>query len=456
MNKQTAQVIQAAFKHATYPDINGERAVKVLGKVTYGLNNIQINDLTIENSEVDLKEDHAVNIMIQNVSASFKGILHYGYGGWFVNIGHSIEFEIESAMDLHINTELTCRNDRVAVDTSDCYLTFHKLLLHLHGDKQPGWIQQLFTRFISFTLKLVLKSQICKEINHVASLLADFIQDRAENFLHDGDIGVDISVTSFPIIKANYMESHHKGLLLYKNYTVSFNESLFAPSLLTESRMLYFWFSEQVLNSLVMAAFLDGRLTTNITGEELKEMLESEDLKAHRGILKEIFCGSLAEDGLLQVWGLTPPETTVTLEGTVVKSSAAVQLSMRSIQEGSSMVLYFETEVIATIMASYVEKKLILHLSNSTIYTNNITCASEISANEGSIRTFLQTAINTVGIPAVISRLEPALTALMNSKGLHLFEISNPEIITKEGYLIVQLDFAFPHHLLVDFLKAAM
>lgn len=32
----------------------------------------------------------------------------------------------------------------------------------------------------------------------------------AENFVRDEDISVDISLASGPLIKANYLESHHK------------------------------------------------------------------------------------------------------------------------------------------------------------------------------------------------------------------------------------------------------
>ncbi|XP_067406044.1 cholesteryl ester transfer protein isoform X2 [Emydura macquarii macquarii] len=384
LNQHTAQVIQAAFRHASYPDISGEKSMSFLGKVAYGLTNIQINDLSIENSTVDFKEDDAIDIAIQNVTASFKGTLSYGYtGAWFVKLTHAIDFEIESSIDLQISTKLMCAKGRVAADTSDCYLTFHKLTLHLQGDKQPGWLKQLFTDFISFTLKLVLKGQVCKEINFLAQLLADFIQDRAENFLQDGAIGVDISLTSFPVIKANYMESHHKGLLLYKNYSVIFNDSMFAPSLLSESRMLYFWFSDHVLNSLALAAFLDERLVLMIPGNELRE-------------------------------------------------------------------------VTVTIQPAYVEKKLVLHLADSVIEPKAFKCALERPEDDKSLRHFLQKIISVAGIPEVISRIEPALTSLMNSKGLNLFEIKNPEIITKEGYLIIQLDFGFPHHLLVDFLKKTL
>lgn len=456
LNEQTAQVIQAAFRHATYPDINGERSMSVFGKVIYGLNNIQINDLTIEDSKVDLKEDDAIDILVQNVSASFKGTLNYGYGTYFGNIGHSVDFEIESAIDLQIDTKLTCENTRVVADTSDCYLTFHKLELHLYGDRQPGWIKQLFTKFISFTLKLVLKSQVCREINSVSNLLAKFIQDRAENFLSDGDIGVDISVASSPQIKSNYVESHHTGLLLYPNHTTVFSESIYTPSLLSDSKMLSFWFSEQVINSLSLAAFLDKRLTFNITGEDIQDMVETEDIETHRVILKQIFQGVPLKDCIAKAWSLTAPRISFTPEGTVVKSKVAAEFIVSSGEEGSSVAFYFETEVTTTIQASYAEKKLILHLSDATIKIKDYRSTSKMSAKDGSVRHFLKRTVSAVGIPAVIYKLESGLTALMNSKGLHFFEIKNPEIITKEGYLIVQLDFGFPHHLLVDFLKQTL
>ncbi|KAL8194717.1 UNVERIFIED_CONTAM: hypothetical protein K2H54_030035, partial [Gekko kuhli] len=135
LNQQTTQVVQAAFHHATYPNITGEKTMKFLGKVAYGLTNIHIDDLSIENSEVDFKGD-TINIDIQNVSASFKGTLSYGYvGAWWLKLIHLIDFEIESSIDLQIKSKLTCEKEHVAVVTSDCCLTFHKLILHLQGDK---------------------------------------------------------------------------------------------------------------------------------------------------------------------------------------------------------------------------------------------------------------------------------------------------------------------------------
>ncbi|XP_040265262.1 cholesteryl ester transfer protein [Bufo bufo] len=451
LNEKTSEVIQAAFRHASFPNITGEKSVRFLGTVAYALTNIQISNLTIEHSEVELKEDDAVEITIKNVSASFKGTLNYEYGTWFVSVEQSIDFEIFSSTDLQVNTKLTCGNNRVAADTSDCYLTFHKLLLHLHGNKEPGWFKQLFTDLISFTLKLVLKSQICKEINYVANLLADFIQDRAENFLSYGDIGMNIDITSFPVIKENYMESYHKGLLAYKNLTVSYNASTFAPSLLTDNRMLYFWFSEQVLDSLVLAYFLDQHLVLTLTRVELQDIFKDDNEESHQEILQEILQECPANHIAAKVWSLTAPRIRITPKGTIVTASVAAQINTPS-----SANVYFETDIVTAVQTSYADKKLMLHPTDPLVHIKNVRSSLSVSLDKEQMSQFLQTVVSEFGIPAIVKRLEPALTSLMDSKGLYLFEIINPEIIPQEGYLIVQLDFGFPHHLLVDFLKRTL
>ncbi|KFQ35106.1 Cholesteryl ester transfer protein [Mesitornis unicolor] len=454
LNQETARVIQAAFRNAKFPNITGERSMRLLGKVAYGVTNIQVNDLSIERSEVELKENDAIHIAIKNVTASFKGTLTYGYtGAWFLQLFHSVAFEIESSIDLQINIKLLCQKDQVAADASDCYLTFHKLTLHLQGDKEPGWLKQLFTDFISFTLKLVLKSEVCNEINFLAQVLANFVHDLAVNFVQDEDIRLDISLASDPLIKANYLESYHKGLVLYKNYSDVFSNSVFSPSLLTESRMLYFWLSEHILNSLALAAFLDKRLDLTIRGEQLQVLFEMEDTEMQQKAVQMIFQGTSYNDSVAKIWSLTHPEISIQPEGTIVKSLVAVEISIFPPGEESLVVLYMEKEITVTIQAAYAEKKLILHPLDSRIEFKVFKCTADPSGNDPSIRNFLQTMISVVGIPEVISRIEPALTSLMNSKGLNLFEIRNPEIITRKGYIIVQLDFSFPNHLLLEFLE---
>ncbi|NXE96960.1 CETP protein, partial [Menura novaehollandiae] len=457
LNQETAQVIQVAFRNARFPNITGERSMRLLGKVAYALTNIQVNDLSIEKSEVELKEDNAIHIGIKNVTALFKGTLTYGYAGaWFLQLFHSVDFEIESSIDLVLNIKLTCQKDQVVPDASDCYLTFHKLTLHLQGDKQPGWLKQLFTDFISFTLKLVLKREVCKEINVLTQTLTNFILDLAANFVRHKDIMVDVSLASDPVIKASYLESHHKGLVLYKNYSSVLSDSVFSPSLLTESRMLYFWLSEHSLSSLASAAFLDGRLVLTLRGEKLQALFEMEDTEEQRKAVQMIFQGTSYNDSVAKVWSLSHPQISLQPEGTVVKSSVAVEISILPTGEEPLVSLHMEKEITVTIQAAYVEKKLILQPVDSSIEIKVFKCTADPSGNDPSIQNFLQNMILAVGIPEVTSSIGSVLTSLMNSKRLDLFDIINPEIITRKGYIIVQLDFGFPSRVLLNFLEKCL
>nr|XP_010594375.1 cholesteryl ester transfer protein isoform X2 [Loxodonta africana] len=391
LNQETTKVIQTAFQRASYPDIKGEKAMMFLGQVKYGLHNIQISHVSIASSQVELVEGKSIDISIQNVSVIFKGTLNYGYtGAWGLGVDQSVDFEIDSSVDLQINTELTCDSGRVQADALDCYLSFHKLLLHLHGEREPGWINYLFTNFISFTLKLVLKGQVCKEINVITNTMANFVQRRAADFVSGTDIQVDISLTGSPVIKATYLESHHKA------------------------------------------------------------MLETQGLNTNQDVFQKLFGGFSTSQAQVTVHCLKMPKISCRHRGIMVNSSVMVKFFVPHTGRELFVAYSFEEDTIATLQASYSKKKLFLSLLDFQIKPKTVSNSTESSE---SIQSFLRSMITTVGIPEVMSRLEVMLTAFMNSKGLDLFEIINPEIITRDGYLLLQMDFGFPEHLLVDFLQ---
>ncbi|XP_072550955.1 cholesteryl ester transfer protein isoform X2 [Salminus brasiliensis] len=369
------------------------------------------------------------------------------YTGFIIN--QSIDFEIESQIDLVINSKLYCGKGKVAADTSDCYLTFHKLNLLLQGDREPGWMKRVFTNFITFTMKLVVKGQICKEINKVANILADFIQETAEKFLSDGDIFVDIGVTSAPVITSNYVESYHKGLVTYNGLTSVINASRFNPDQLTENRSLYFWIGDDLMDPLMTAAYNDGRLIRNISGEELTGLFLTE-LSATRPELLSKWLSS--EEPLLKAWSASVPHLWTTAQGTSVRAVAAVELFSG---KQDIPALYFETEVQVVVRASYADKKLILNGTLGHISISKVSSSADFEM-EKNLNAYLQEAVEKIGIPKVISYLEPGLTALMDRQGLNLFDLINPEVIPQEGYVLIQMDFGFPHHLLVEFLRKTL
>uniref|UniRef100_A0A3Q4HZA4 Cholesteryl ester transfer protein n=1 Tax=Neolamprologus brichardi TaxID=32507 RepID=A0A3Q4HZA4_NEOBR len=426
LNEKTTKVIEAAFQHARYPSTKGEKSLLFIGKVTYGLDNLEIHNLSIGQSAFELHPGEGIAMEISNVSAVFKGTIQYGYGNWLVNFGHSVDFEIDSQIDLGINPKLYCGDGKVAADTTDCYLNFHKLRLHLQGDKEPNWLKKLFTDFITLTVKLVIKGQICKEINKAANILADFIQDTAEQFLTDGDISVDIGIAAAPVITANYIESYHKGLTKYNNTVAVINESVFHPSHLTEDKMIYFWIS-------VLDHPFVGALQVSDEFVALETLLRTNLSTAMPEFIRKCLLDSASPE--LRLWSSSVPHLNSSTSGTTIW----VQASGRLHCEGQGTpVLFFQT-----VLFTVTEQNFIGNLSLSfQLYDEALE--------------FLKEAVVKVGTPKVLSVLGVELTRLLDKQGLYQFDLFNPEVLPRDGFVVIQMDFGFPHHLLVEFLKRTL
>ncbi|XP_070763183.1 cholesteryl ester transfer protein [Enoplosus armatus] len=452
LNEKTTKVIEAAFQHARYPSVKGEKSLLFIGKVLYGLDNLEIHNLSIGLSEFELRPGEGISMEISNVFAVFRGTIQYGYGSWLLNVAHSVDFEIESQIDLGINPKLYCGGGKVEADTSDCYLNFHKLHLQLQGDKEPNWLKKLFTNFITFTVKLAIKGQICKEINKVANILADFIQDTAEQFLSDGDISVDIGITAAPVVTANYIESYHKGLTNYNGTSAVISDSVFHPSHLTENRMLYFWLSDQVLNPMLAAAHQDGRFQLNISGADLAGLFKTNLSSA----MPDFFRKCLLESGSpeLRVWSSSVPYLNTSTLGTAVRAKASGQLHCGG--QGTPALL-FQTDVAMDVTASYADKKLSLqgNASEISVFQAELPSQNQPPLDETQLE-FMRDAVEKLGIPKVLSALEVELTRVLDKQGTNLFDIFNPEVLPRDGFVVIQMDFGFPHHLLVEFLRKAL
>uniref|UniRef100_A0A3B3XCQ0 Lipid-binding serum glycoprotein N-terminal domain-containing protein n=1 Tax=Poecilia mexicana TaxID=48701 RepID=A0A3B3XCQ0_9TELE len=421
------------------------------------LPSLEIYNLSIGRSDFELRSGEGIGLEINNVSAVFSGTIQYGYGSWLMNVGHRLDFEVETQIDLGINPKLYCGNSKVAADTSDCYLNFHKFRLYLEGDKEPNWLKKLFTDFITFTVKLVVKGQICKEINKLADILAEFIQDTAADFLSDGGISVDIGVTTTPLITANYIESYHKGLTTYLNLTSVINASVFHPDHLTENRMLYFWFSDEVFKPLIAAAHHDGRFQLNISSEELKTLFETNlssikpeyvekviIIKKHfpRSVLfiyfqirdaalclaAQCLLGSASPE--LRAWSSSVPTLNTSTVGTSVWAQATGELYCGS---RSKPTLSFQTNIAVDVTASYADKKLFLHGKprQISVIRAELPQQNTLINDEAQVE-FIREAVEKIGVPKVLSVLEVEITRLMDKQGANLFDIIDPEVLHQE------------------------
>ncbi|XP_069757470.1 cholesteryl ester transfer protein isoform X2 [Narcine bancroftii] len=363
-NHETSDVIQATFRHASFPRIGGDTSILILGKVSYILKNLQISNMSVGSSDVDLSNEKGILISIQNVAANFKGTLNYAYSNWLLNLNHSLDFEIESQTDVNLALTLACDNGRIAVTVSDCLLNFDQLTLRLQKQNKVSWIKQLLTHFVSFTLRHVLKGQICVEIQNMSKLLADFTWDYAEKFVQDGEIATSIELTGDPMITSQYIESWHKGNVSYKDVSIDQKPSAILIERV-QTRMFNLWVSESVINSLLFAAYHEDSLNLQLMDNDLLKVFEDGGFKNKPNILQQMFPDVPMKDLMIKLAPLRPPSILFKHVGTVLEASLSFEVDIVSHGEESRSALYMEMDVETTIQSSYSNKRICLQPSSN-------------------------------------------------------------------------------------------
>ncbi|XP_078067151.1 cholesteryl ester transfer protein isoform X2 [Mustelus asterias] len=412
----------------------------------------KINNMSVEKSDVDLNDEKGILISIKNVAAVFRGTMNYAYSNWLLNLNHSLDFEIESQTDLNLALTLACDNGRIAVTVTDCLLNFDKLMLQIQKHKEASWIHRLFTDFVSFTLRHTVKGQICTEIYKMANLLADFTLHQAALFIQDGEIATSIELTADPVHTSGYVESWHKGSVSYKNSAVAQKPSAI-PAERVESRMFNLWVSEPVINSLLFAAYQDDRLTLKLTDGDLLKLFEDGESNNKPNILQQMLPDVPMHDLMIKLWPLRPPVILFKPVGTIMQASISVEVDVLSSSNDSHTALYLEMDSETIIHASYAERKICLRPSSNLWAIKVVRSNPVIALDESKVKRYLEAFFSAGGLEKIISYVEFYITALLDKKGLHYFNVTNSLMETDEGYVTIATDFGFPRQLLENFLR---
>ncbi|XP_067853875.1 cholesteryl ester transfer protein [Heptranchias perlo] len=451
-NQETSDVIQAAFRHASFPNIEGVKSILFLGSVSYIFKNLQINNMSVENSDVDLNDEKGILIAIQDVAAVFKGTLNYAYTNWLLNLNHSVDFEIESQTDLNLALTLVCNKGRIAVTTSDCRLNFDKLTLQLQREEEASWIKQIFTDFVSFTLRHIIKGQICTEIHKMANLLADFTLDQAGEFIRDGAIVTSIELTGDPVLTSGYIESRHKGNVFYRNSSVLQKPNAI-PVERVETRMFNLWVSEPVINSLLFAAYHDDRLSLKLADGDLLKLFEDGGSEKQPNILQQMIPNIPMHDLMIKLGPLRPPVILFKPVGTIMQSSITVEVEVLPGGKDSYTALYLEMDAETTVHASYADRKIHLQPSSNLWSIKVVRSNPAIALDADKAKHYMEAFFSAGGLQKIISYVEFYISTLLDKKGLHYFNVTNSLLETEEGYVTIATDFAFPRQLLENFLR---
>lgn len=215
--------------------------------------------------------------------------------------------------------------------------------------------------------------------------------------------------------------------------------------------MLYFWVSDQFLNPILNAAHRDGRFQLNISGEEVTTLLRTDLSSGVPEFIRKCLLESASPQ--LTVWSSSVPHLKISTLGVSVWVQASGQLRCDS---QSTPILSFQTDTTIDVTTSYENKNVLLRGGPTGLSVVRAELPSQDQLLYNETLGFIKEAVVKIGTPKVLSVLGAELTRLLDKQGLYLFDLFNPEVLPREGFVLIQMDFGFPHHLLVEFLKKTL
>ncbi|KAG8007388.1 Bactericidal permeability-increasing protein [Nibea albiflora] len=148
--------IQRKLKTIKIPDFSGSQSVAHIGKVRYSLSDMQIDNVQLPQSAVDLVPGNGVRLSISNAFISL-------HGNWRVKylkiIKDSGSFDLKVS-GLTITTTIATKSDetgRPVVSSVNCSATVNSATIKFHHG--ASWLYNLFKKFISKALRKAMEKK---------------------------------------------------------------------------------------------------------------------------------------------------------------------------------------------------------------------------------------------------------------------------------------------------------
>ncbi len=156
------------------------------------------------------------------------------------------------------------------IHSEECSASVDSVDIKLHGGK--SWLYNLFHDKIGHVIKDKLQSLLCEEANKAVDNDADEALAKAKLVASIGKTGVvDYHMLSDPIFRNGYVESYHKGEILWpgSHKEVPFHPKMFPQSYDT-SKMAYIWVSGSLMNTASYMLQKQGILQYYLRPQDLK------------------------------------------------------------------------------------------------------------------------------------------------------------------------------------------
>ncbi|XP_068172218.1 bactericidal permeability-increasing protein-like [Antennarius striatus] len=200
--------IQQRLKTIKIPDISGKESVPPIGKVEYSLTNMQIFNVGLPTTAVDLVPGVGIRQSISKASISLNG-------NWRVKylriIRDSGSFQL-NVNDLAVTSSIAIRSDntgRPEVSSVKCEATVGSATIKFHGG--GSWLYNLFKNFIDKALRSQMQKQICPLVADAVSDLNPHLKTLNVIAKVDQYAEIEYSMVSSPRVSKSYLDFSLKG-----------------------------------------------------------------------------------------------------------------------------------------------------------------------------------------------------------------------------------------------------
>lgn len=257
--------IQQRLKTIKVPDFSGTQEVSPIGKVQYSLSNMQIVDVGLPKSAVDLVPGTGVRLSIGNAFISL-------HGNWRVKylriIKDSGSFDLKVSA-LTVTTSIAIKSDetgRPTVSSVNCAANVGSASIKFHGG--ASWLYNLFKNFIDKALRNALQKQICPLVADAVSDLNPQLKTLNVVAKVDQYAEIEYSMVSSPTVSSSSIDLSLKGEFynIGKHQEPPFSPAAFSlpPQI---NNMLYLGLSAFTADSAAFVYNRAGLLSLYITDD---------------------------------------------------------------------------------------------------------------------------------------------------------------------------------------------
>uniref|UniRef100_A0A1A8ECC2 Bactericidal permeability-increasing protein n=1 Tax=Nothobranchius kadleci TaxID=1051664 RepID=A0A1A8ECC2_NOTKA len=429
--------LQQKLGSVTIPDFSGSQSVSPIGNVKYSLTNINLVNVGLPKSALDLVPGTGVRLSIGDAFMNLHGDWRVKY---LYVIKDSGSFDV-NVNGLSITTSIAVSSDetgRPAVDVANCAASVASADVKFHGG--ASWLYNLFSKFIDKALRDALQEQICPLVVKAVADLNPTL--RTLNVLAKVDkyAEIEYSMVSSPIVTASSLDLSLKGEFynIGKHREPPFSPAAFSLPPQTDN-MVYIALSAFTPSSAgfvynkagVMSLYITDdmvpkespvRLNTNTFGVFIPQIK-----KQFPGLMMKLLLKTLDNPTIT----FQPKNATVEVNGTMTAYAVQPNGTLSPL-----FVLNMESSVSADVFVSglNIAGRVSLNRMKLTLATSYVGLFQVSTLNS-----IFQTVLKVVVIPVVNVQLAKGYPL----PALGKMNLVNPQVQMMKDYMLIGTDVTF-------------